>query len=155
MDPFTAIAAANASFAIIKECVANTGDILNAGKALADYFDAKAVIQKSANEKGGSDRGDLEMFMEQEKIKKQEEELKQMMIYQGRGGMWQDWLQFQADAKRKREEAEKERVRMEIARREKRMYWLMNAVWTAALAGLLYIAYWLVELVWNLTKGNK
>lgn len=155
MDPFTAIAAANASFAIIKEAVANTGDIMNAGKALIDYFDAKAVIQKSANEKGGSSRGDLEEFMALEQLKQRELELKEMMIYQGRGGMWQDWLAFQVEAKRKREEAEKERVRAEIAKRERRMGWLMNFVWTACLVGLLYVAYWLGELVWSLTKGRK
>lgn len=155
MDPFTAIAAANASFAIIKEAVANTGDIMNAGKALIDYFDAKAVIQKSANEKGGSSKSDLEEFMALEQLKQRELELKEMMIYQGRGGMWQDWLAFQVEAKRKREEAEKERVRTEIAKRERRMAWLMNFFWTACLVGLLYVAYWLGELVWSLTKGRK
>jgi len=45
-----------------------------------------------------------------EKLKKQEEELKQMMIYSGRGGLWTDWLKFQSDAKRRREEAEREKV---------------------------------------------
>lgn len=155
MDPFTAIAAANASFAIIREAVANTGEILNAGKALVDYFDAKSVIQKSANAKGGSDRGDLEEFIALEQLKQREIELKEMMIYQGRGGMWTDWLKFQSDAKRKREEVEKERVRAEIAKRERRMGWLMNFVWTACLMGLLYVAYWLGELVWSLTKGRE
>jgi hypothetical protein len=149
------LAVANAAFAVIKEAVQNSGDIMNAGQALFQYFDSKSVIQKKANEKGGTDRGDLEEFMALEQLKKQEAELKEMMIYQGRGGMWQDWLQFQAEAKKKREEAEKERVRMEIAKREKRMYWLMNFVWTAALVALLYVAYWLGELVWSLTKGRK
>jgi hypothetical protein len=104
------LAAANAAFAVIKEAVANSGDIMNAGQALFQYFDNKAVIQKKANEKGGSDRGDLEEFMALEQLKKQEEELKQMMIYQGRAGLWTDWLKFQLDAKKRREAAERERV---------------------------------------------
>jgi hypothetical protein len=45
-----------------------------------------------------------------EQLKKQEEELKQMMIYQGRAGLWTDWLKFQLEAKKKREAAERERV---------------------------------------------
>jgi hypothetical protein len=45
-----------------------------------------------------------------EKLKKQEEELREMMIYQGRGGLWTDWLKFQLEAKKKREAAERERV---------------------------------------------
>jgi hypothetical protein len=106
------LALANAAFSVIKEAVANSGDIMNAGQALFQYFDNKAVIQKKANEKGGSDRGDLEEFMALEQLKKQEEELKQMMIYQGRAGLWTDWLKFQLEAKKKREAAERdERLR--------------------------------------------
>jgi hypothetical protein len=106
------LALANAAFSVIKEAVANSGDIMNAGQALFQYFDNKAVIQKKANEKGGTDRGDLEEFMALEQLKKQEEELKQMMIYQGRAGLWTDWLKFQLDAKKRREAAERdERLR--------------------------------------------
>jgi hypothetical protein len=104
------LAAANAAFSVIKEAVQNSGDIMNAGQALFQYFDNKDAIQKKVNAKGGSDRGDLEEFMALEKLKQQEEELKQMMIYSGRGGLWQDWLKFQSDAKRKREEAEKQKI---------------------------------------------
>ncbi len=70
------LAAANAAFAVIKEAVQNSGDIMNAGDALFKYFDSKAELQKKANEKGGSSRGDLEEFMALEKLKQQEEELK-------------------------------------------------------------------------------
>lgn len=104
------LAAANAAFAVIKEAVANSGDIMNAGQALFQYFDNKAVIQKKASEKGGTDRGDLEEFMALEQLKKQEEELREMMIYQGRAGLWTDWLKFQLEAKKKREAAEREKV---------------------------------------------
>jgi hypothetical protein len=104
------LAAANAAFAVIKEAVANSGDIMAAGESLFKYFDNKAVIQKRANEKGGTDRGDLEEFMALEQLKKQEEELREMMIYQGRAGLWTDWLKFQLDAKKRREAAEREKV---------------------------------------------
>ena len=106
------LAIANAAFSVIKEAVQNSGDIMNAGQALFQYFDTKAEIQKKANAKGGSDRGDLEEFMALEQLKKQEEELREMMIYQGRAGLWTDWLKFQSEAKRKREAAERdERLR--------------------------------------------
>jgi hypothetical protein len=104
------LALCNAAFSVIKEAVANSGDIMNAGESLFKYFDNKAVIQKRANEKGGSDRGDLEEFMALEQLKKQEEELREMMIYQGRAGLWTDWLKFQLEAKKRREAAERERV---------------------------------------------
>jgi hypothetical protein len=104
------LAVANAAFAVIKEAVANSGDIMAAGESLFKYFDTKAEIQKKASAKGGSDRGDLEEFMALEKLKKQEEELREMMIYQGRAGLWTDWLKFQLEAKKKREAAERERI---------------------------------------------
>jgi len=103
------LAAANAAFSVIRECVQNTGDIMSAGDALFKYFDSKAELQKKANEKGGSSRGDLEEFMALEKLKQQEEELKQMMIYSGRGGMWDDWLAFQVKVKKKREEDKRQK----------------------------------------------
>jgi hypothetical protein len=104
------LALANSAFAIIKEAVANSGDIMAAGESLFKYFDTKAEIQKKAAAKGGSDRGDLEEFMALEQLKKQEEELREMMIYQGRAGLWTDWLKFQLDAKKRREAAEREKV---------------------------------------------
>jgi hypothetical protein len=104
------LALANAAFAVIKEAVANSGDIMAAGESLFKYFDSKAEIQKKAAAKGGSDRGDLEEFMALEQLKKQEEELREMMIYQGRAGLWTDWLKFQLDAKKRREAVEREKV---------------------------------------------
>ena len=104
------LAAANAAFAVIKEAVQNSGDIMAAGESLFKYFDSKAEIQKKANAKGGSDRGDLEEFMALEQLKKQEESLREMMIYQGRAGLWTDWLKFQLEAKKKREAVEREKV---------------------------------------------
>ena len=104
------LALANAAFSVIKEAVQNSGDIMAAGESLFKYFDNKAEIQKKANSKGGSDRGDLEEFMALEQLKKQEEELREMMIYQGRAGLWTDWLKFQLEAKKKREAVEREKV---------------------------------------------
>jgi hypothetical protein len=104
------LAIANAAFSVIKEAVQNSGDIMAAGESLFKYFDSKAEIQKKASSKGGTERGDLEEFMALEKLKKQEEELREMMIYQGRAGLWTDWLKFQLEAKKKREAAEREKV---------------------------------------------
>jgi hypothetical protein len=104
------LAIANAAFSVIKEAVAHSGDLMAAGDALFKFFDSKAELQKKAKASNGSDRGDLEAFMALEQIRKNEEELKEMMIYQGRGGLWTDWLKFQLDAKKKREAVEREKV---------------------------------------------
>ena len=102
--------ACNAAFAVIKETINNGQDLMNAGQALFDYFDNKSALAKKANEKGGSNRSDLEEFMALEQLKKQEEELRVMMQWQGRAGLWDDWLAFQVKAKKKREEADRQKV---------------------------------------------
>jgi hypothetical protein len=96
------LAAANAAFDVIKQTIQNGQEIYAAGEALAQYFGLKNEIQKKAHEHGY--RSDLEAFMAEEKLREMEDELKQMMIYQGRGGMWNDWLTFQAQMKQSREE---------------------------------------------------
>ena len=43
--------AANAAFAVIKQTVANSGDLLKAGKAISDFVNAKDTLQKKGNKK--------------------------------------------------------------------------------------------------------
>ena len=102
------LAAANAAFGVIKSFISNGKELASCGKQISDFVFAKEQIQKKASKqraKGGS--GDLEEFMALEKIKEQEKELKQLMIYAGRPGLWQDWQRFQAEARKSRRYAEK------------------------------------------------
>ena len=98
------LAAANAAFSIIKQAVSNGKEIASAGNAIAEFVGAKEKLQAKAQKKGGG--SDLEEFMALEKIKQQEEELKTIMIYAGRPGLWHDWQRFQAKARVARREAE-------------------------------------------------
>ena len=109
------LAAANAAFQIIKRAVQNTGDIAKAGKAISDFVIAKEELQRKGNKKkkSGVRSSDLEEFMALESIRQKEQQLKQIMIYTGRPGLWHDWQKFQADARKER------RVREELARRRR------------------------------------
>ena len=98
------LAAANAAFAVIKQCVSNGSDIAKAGSAIAKFVGAKEDLQKKAQRKGGG--SDLAEFMALEELKSRENELKQIMIYAGRPGLWNDWQKFQAKARVARREAE-------------------------------------------------
>jgi hypothetical protein len=94
------LAAANAAFAVIKEAINNGGDLVAAGSKLGEYFGLKSQISKKAGNKGSNS----EEFWAMESLKKQEAEFKQLLIYQGRAGLWDDWLKFQSQKKREREE---------------------------------------------------
>jgi hypothetical protein len=102
------LAAANAAFSVIKSFVSNGKELTGCAKQISDFVFSKEQIEKKAKKqksKGGG--SDLEEFMALEQIKEKENELKQIMIYVGRPGLWQDWQQFQAEARKSRRYQEK------------------------------------------------
>lgn len=103
------IAAANAAFQVIKHAIGNGKEIYDVGSQVSQFFDSKTELQKKANKNGY--RSDLQAFMELEKVKEMEDHLKDQMIYAGRPGMWEEWLNFQKEAKEARELAAREKLR--------------------------------------------
>jgi hypothetical protein len=144
------LAAANAAYAVIKECVQNSGELMQAGKAVIDWFNAKNDLQKKVEEKPPDQRSDLEEFFALEELKKQQQELKELMIYKGRPGLWDDWLAFQVKARQKREGVERAKIKQEL---EKQKKWdlfiekLLLIFWICVLAvvfiGIVAGAIWL------------
>jgi hypothetical protein len=132
------IAAANAAFAVIKGALANGKELHQLGSRVFDYFDNKAKIQESVTKKGGG--SDLEEFMALERLRQQEEELRERMVYAGRPGMWGDWQKFQAAAARKRRE-DAEAAAREKKRRAERLAQLTEYIAlgmaSVVLAGLI------------------
>ena len=108
------LAAINAAYGVIKEVVGNGQELYAAGQYVAQFFNTKYELQKKLNEKPPDQRNQLEEFFALEEIKAKEQELKDLMIIAGRPGLWDDWLQFQADQARARRE--------EIARLEREAY---------------------------------
>lgn len=143
VEAITLISTANAAIGAVKEMIGNGRDLMDCGKELGDYFSAKSEIQKQANPNGKG--SDLEAFFALEKLKQQEEELKQMMIYSGRGGLWDDWLAFQAQQKRNRdEEAKKIRI-AKAKRRQKVNEWITGIVVSVAVlsgVGAIGVMFW-------------
>jgi len=132
------IAAANAAFGILKTAISNGKEIADAASAVAQFVGAKESLQRKAQKKGGG--SDLEEFLALEKIRQQEDELKQIMIYAGRPGLWHDWQKFQAKARVARREAE-------VAAMEKRRKIIDAAIIAAFIVGCLAVLTGLVLLV--------
>jgi hypothetical protein len=131
------IAAANAAFNVIKTALANGKELSALGSKVFDFFDNKAKIQEAVIKSNGSD---MQAFMALEKIKEQQEHLRESMVYAGRAGMWDDWQKFEAAAAKRRRE-KKEAVARAIVERKARMEKLIEyiavGIATAILAGLL------------------
>ena len=108
------IAAANAAFAVIKKAIQNGREIADVAGKVGEYVNATEDLRKKGERKKSKGRTDLEEFLHLEKLKQQEEELKQFMIYSGRPGLWGDWQRFQAEARKARlaaQEAERKRIK--------------------------------------------
>ena len=132
--------ACNAAFAVIKETVQNGGDIMAAGQKLFDFFDNKNAIQKKAN-----NGNDMEAFAALEQIKTNEAELKRMMVYHGRAGLWDDWLKFQKEAKQRRESEERAAARKKAARIAKAWAVAGWSLISVLLSVLIGIGLWVVD----------
>ena len=133
------LAAANAAFSVIKTAVQNGGDIAKAGSAIAKFVGAKEDLQRKSQKKGN--RADLEEFMALEQIREQEEQLKQIMIYTGRPGLWHDWQRFQAKARVARKEAE------ETARRKRKQIIEISIIAFFLILGLTIMAAFVLLLM--------
>ena len=142
------LAIANAAFGVIKETIANGGDIMAAGQHIFKFFDNKSKLVQKANQSGS----DSEAFFALEQIKQHEKDLQEMFIYQGRPGLWDDWLKFQAEAKRKREAEAREIILAQIKRKEKLWAWINGVLIVASVVtGAVIIA----GIIWLIvTKGT-
>ena len=134
------IAAANAAFAAIKMAIRNGREIADVASQVGKYVNATEDLRKKGEKKKrGVGSADLEEFMHLEKLKQQEEELKQLMIYTGRAGLWHDWVRFQAQAR-------KDRLAAAEARKRKIKQWIeIGAITFAFILGLFGLA---ILFVW-------
>jgi len=142
------LAIANAAFGVIKETIANGGDIMAAGSHIFKFFDNKSKLVQKASQSGS----DSEAFFALEQIKQHEAALQELFIYQGRPGLWDDWLKFQAEAKRKRNAEAREIVLAQMKRKELMWAWINGFLIIASVVtGAVIIAgiIWLV-----VTKGQ-
>jgi len=146
------LAIAQAALAGIKEVLQHSGDIMQAAQHLGSFFDSKAALQKRVNEKGGN-KSDLQEWLALQQIAEAEEELKQQMIFLGKPGQWDSWLQFQADAKRRRED-EAKAIALAAYKRKQKIWAVINGVLIVAsvLTGVIAIGglMWLIH-----TRGGN
>lgn len=140
------LAAANAALAVIKEAINNGGDLLSAGAKLGEYFGLKSEISKKASSK----RNSSEEFWAMESLRKQEEQLKQLLIYQGRAGLWDDWLKYQIKKKQEQDKEIREHKR-KIERRKQIIYDIITTI-LITLIGISGIGVFILMIIYILKE---
>lgn len=117
------LAACNAAFTTVKSFLQNGRSLADCASQIGTIVASKQALEEKVHKKRtgfmaqlkNTQAQDLEEFLALEKIKETEEQLIQVMIYQGRAGLKEDWMNYQAEARRKRKE---ERLRAERERQE-------------------------------------
>lgn len=146
-EAIAAIKIANEAIGAIKEFAGHVESVGQMGKDLTKLADAKEDLEKKAKE------GDMECFFELENIKRQEYEIKQMFIYQGRPGLWEDYVKFIENRKTLRANERKRIARQKANRRRLIKEWSIGIAVTIAVLSAVgisgYFLYWLIT-----TKGN-
>jgi len=145
------LAAANAAYAIIRQCVENGSEISKAGKAIADFTLAKDKVEQQARKRGSNldgSKSDLEEFLALDELKRKEDELRSMMQLYGRANMYPDYVKFCAEARRQRAEAAAEAKRLALKRQDD----IILALYWAACIALGGVGLWLILYI--LWKSN-
>ncbi len=146
-EAIAAIKIANEAIGAIKEFAGHIQSVGEMGPQLTKLADAKEELEKKAKD------GDMECFFELEKIRNKEAEIKQMFIYQGRAGLWDDYCKFIANRKQLKEN-ERKLIAEAKARRQKQIKeWSIGIGVSLAVLSAVgfigYIFYWIVT-----TKGK-
>ena len=111
-EAIAAIKIANEAIGAIKEFAGHVSSVGEMGKDLTKLADAKAELQKSAAD------GDMESFWALEDIKRHEADVKQMFIYNGRAGLWDDYCKFIENRKQLRENEKKRAEAKRLAKKK-------------------------------------
>lgn len=146
------LAAVNSAFSIVKQFVANGRDLSDCFQQISTITNAKEDLknrhQKKKNSFWGSLSGktdtDIEEFMALEKIKQAEYELESMIKIYGRAGLWEDWIRFQAEA-RKRRIKEKEDAKKASLKRYNYFSYAVGAL--VFIVGIYLMFTWLTFLI--------
>ena len=143
-EAIAAIKIANEAIGAIKEFAGHIQSVGEMGPQLTKLADSKEQIEKKAKD------GDMDAFFALEDIRRKEEEIKQMFIYQGRAGLWDDYQTFM----RNRQEIKKKAIEREKAKRLAKKKAIKNALLYGAVGvsvlgvvgGAVAFILWLISL---------
>lgn len=93
----------------INSVISEGRDLYQAASSIGKLVGAEEELQRKVAGKDKSKLGgsDLEAFLALEKIREEQQNIKRLMIYTGRPGLYQDYQRFLAKTRRERREAEK------------------------------------------------
>jgi len=139
MDPLTAIAAFNASYAVVKTAAQNAGEISEIFAGIGKMLSAKQAGEKSAGD--SPEKSDLELYAAKVELDQKWAEIKEMLMWTGH---WNAYEKFVQDRREQEKQAKIQQVRE--AQRKKKMYIDIAIIVGGVLTTLAIIAGFLVAI---------
>ena len=141
------LAAFTAAYKTVKGAVQAGRELVTVASSIGTMVQSKDDLQKKLSKRSNSPfsskvQTDLEEFLALEEIRQAEKDLELLMVYTGRIGLKDDWLRYQAEARKKRKEAERQ------AQKEREELMENIAVAVGIFVGFALVIGALAGLVW-------
>lgn len=143
MDPLTAIAAFNASYAVVKTAAQNASEISTIFANIGKMMTAKQAVEKAVA--NGSDKSDLELYAAHVQLKQKWTEIKEMLVYSGH------WPQYQKFVEDRREREKQQKIAETRARLKKQKMYQDIAVIVGGVVATIAV---IVVFLWAISEAK-
>lgn len=144
MDPLTALAAFNASYAVVKTAAQNAGEITDIFAGIGKMMNAKRAIEQAA--KNDPEKSDLELYAAQVELNQKWDEVKQLLIWTGH---WDHYQKFVQDRREDEKRARNKAVREHQAKMQKIKEVVIIVAVIISVLSAVGIFFWLLWLFKN------
>ena len=139
MDPLTAIAAFNASYAVVKTAAQNAGEISQIFAGIGKMMSAKQAVEKATAD--SPEKSDLELYAAKVELDQKWAEIKELLVWTGH---WSSYEQFVADRRAAEKQVKIQQLRE--AQRKKKLYTDIAIIIGGSLAAIAVIAAFLLAI---------
>lgn len=144
MDPLTAIAAFNASYAVVKTAAQNAGEISDIFAGIGKMLSAKQAIEKAVP--NDPEKSDLELYAAKVELDQKWDEIKQILIWTGH---WDSYQKFVQDRREAEKQTKLKAIREAQAKQKKIKDALLIAFVSVSVLSAVGIFIWLIWLMKN------
>ena len=141
MDPLTAIAAFNASYAVVKTAAQNAGEISQIFAGIGKMLSAKQAVERAVP--NDPEKSDLELYAAKVELDQKWAEIVEILKWTGH---WDGYQKFVQDRRETEKQAKIAQVREAL--RKKKMYQDIAIIVGGALAALAVIGLF----IWAITE---
>lgn len=143
MDPLTAIAAFNASYAVVKTAAQNAGEISQIFAGIGKMMSAKQAVEKANAD--SPEKSDLELYAAKVELDQKWNEIKEILHWTGH---WTAYEQFVQDRRDQEKQVKIQQLRE--AQRKKKLYTDIAIIVGGAVSTLAIIA----AFLWAISEAR-